>query len=95
MSTAGTSPIKVRIRAVQVRATTISLIFNGETKRLIKLSQSSDLKVVFRNGVQSNIGCYDEAILFSELNLSTVGELNGYLKQSAIVNNNLKFESGI
>ena len=67
----------------------------NETKRLIKLSQSSDLKVVFGNGVQSNIGCYDEAILFSELNLSTVGELNGYLKQSAIVNNNLKFESGI
>ena len=67
----------------------------NETKRLINLSQNSDLKVVFGNGVQSNIGCYDEAILFSELNLSTVGELNGYLKQSAIVNNNLKFESGI
>ena len=52
----------------------------ARTRRLARLAHDSGLKVVLGNGVQTDLGCYDEAFLYHEARISLAGDLNGFLK---------------
>jgi L-alanine-DL-glutamate epimerase-like enolase superfamily enzyme len=51
-------------------------------RELISEADRRGFTVIFGNGVQSDIGCLLEATVWSETGLETVGEFNGWQKQS-------------
>lgn len=50
-------------------------------RRMSSVAQEHGLGVVLGNGVQTDIGCLHEGLLWTELGLQTAGEFNGWLKQ--------------
>jgi len=67
----------------------------SRTKEMIDRAKSLGLNVILGNGVQSEIGCIDEALIYQETGLSGCGELNGFLKQKvSLLKNSLRFENG-
>jgi L-Ala-D/L-Glu epimerase len=48
--------------------------------KMVKKIQEFGIEVVFGNGIATDIGCYQEAILSANLGLETAGEMNGFLK---------------
>lgn len=47
----------------------------------IKAARARNLDVILGNGVQTEIGCLHEATVWDEMDVETVGEFNGWLKQ--------------
>ncbi len=65
------------------------------TMELIKLAHELGLKVIFGNGVQTDIGCYDESLIYANANLETDAEMNGFLKQNlSLFKNPISFKNG-
>lgn len=66
------------------------------TLRLSKIAERYNFKTILGNGVQTEIGCYKEALLYVKLNnRGLAGEMNGFLKQKeSILNRPLEFCSG-
>ena len=52
----------------------------ARTYRLARLALEHGLDVVLGNGIQTDLGCYDEASVYHQASLSLAGELNGFLK---------------
>ena len=51
------------------------------TLYLINMAKDLGLNVVFGNGVQTEIGCLDEALIYSRSGIDSVSEINGFAKQ--------------
>ncbi|MGE4271732.1 MAG: mandelate racemase/muconate lactonizing enzyme family protein [Desulfitobacterium sp.] len=49
----------------------------------IRLAQKHGIGIIYGNGVATEIGCYHEALLCSNLGVKTAGEQNGFLKTVA------------
>jgi L-Ala-D/L-Glu epimerase len=65
------------------------------TLELIELAKGAGLGVVLGNGVQSDFGCWDEAMIYLNAGLETDGEFNGFLKQQRrLFDKAMTFESG-
>jgi L-alanine-DL-glutamate epimerase-like enolase superfamily enzyme len=54
-------------------------------RRLLTDAADRGFSVIFGNGVQSDIGCLLEAAVWSQLEVETVGEFNGWRKQTMSV----------
>ncbi|GAB5538682.1 MAG: hypothetical protein Salg2KO_07850 [Salibacteraceae bacterium] len=65
-----------------------------ETKELIAYARANGLGVVFGNGVQSELGCFDEALIADECNLTRPLELNGFLKHKPFDTGLIRFQDG-
>lgn len=57
----------------------------GAVRSLTTLARDAGLDVVLGNGVQSDVGCLQEASLWEALDIDTVGEFNGWHKQDRSV----------
>ncbi|MEL7566907.1 MAG: enolase C-terminal domain-like protein [Dehalobacterium sp.] len=57
-------------------------------EKLMKMALESGLQVVLGNGVAGEIGCYHEALVCKKL-LNNAGEMNGFLKQSNYILENI------
>lgn len=55
------------------------------TLNLIELARKNNLEVIFGNGVQSDLGSYDEALIYNHSGLQNDSEINGFLKQTAAI----------
>lgn len=66
-----------------------------KTIELAGFAGDNGLRVILGNGVQTEIGCVDEARIYQECGLDTVAEMNGFLKQTeSVLEKPLKFEDG-
>jgi hypothetical protein len=54
----------------------------SKTIEYAEFAQQKGLGVVLGNGVQTEIGCYLEALIQNKLNLKVAGEMNGFNKQA-------------
>ncbi|GAB4375104.1 MAG: dipeptide epimerase [Salibacteraceae bacterium] len=66
----------------------------NETMRLLDLAQSLGIGVIFGNGVQTAIGCADEAVIYHLCGCNSTAECNGWLKQAGDFTKGLVVESG-
>jgi L-Ala-D/L-Glu epimerase len=64
------------------------------TVDLIKRSQNAGFAVVFGNGVQSILGCFDEIRLAQSCGVKTAGEFNGFLKHIPLQSEMISFNKG-
>lgn len=65
------------------------------TKRRIEQAQDLGFEVVLGNGVQSDIGCIHEAVIWEATGLELAGEFNGWQKQiRKLTDNRLRFDNG-
>jgi o-succinylbenzoate synthase len=53
-----------------------------QARHLLQDATRRGFTVIFGNGVQSDIGCLIEATVFEQVDIETVGEFNGWRKQS-------------
>jgi O-succinylbenzoate synthase len=66
-----------------------------KTLKLINLAKDKGLIVIFGNGVQTEIGCLDEAFIYSHSGLTTDAECNGFIKQKkSFFNHPLQCKNG-
>lgn len=67
----------------------------NRARRLISTAIDRGFTVILGNGVQSDIGCLIEAAVWEETDLQTVGEFNGWRKQTAsVLESTPKFHDG-
>jgi L-alanine-DL-glutamate epimerase-like enolase superfamily enzyme len=59
-----------------------------KTLQLIRHAKGLGLGVVFGNGVQTELGCLDEARIYMRSGLDSVAEFNGFIKQKVSIFNN-------
>ena len=52
----------------------------AKLKNMCKLIQNSGLKLIFGNGIASDIGCYQETQIAIKMGMDCAGEMNGFLK---------------
>jgi len=65
------------------------------TLRLIEEAQEAGLKVIVGNGVQTEIGCLQEALLLGIAEINDAAENNGFLKQKgSILDQPIRFKNG-
>jgi L-alanine-DL-glutamate epimerase-like enolase superfamily enzyme len=64
-------------------------------RSLTEIARKHDLEIILGNGVQSDVGCLQEANLWDSLELETAGEFNGWHKQeSSLINPSPRLEHG-
>lgn len=64
-------------------------------RSLTAIARKHDLDIVLGNGVQSDVGCLQEADLWNSLGLETAGEFNGWHKQAySLINPSPQLEHG-
>jgi muconate cycloisomerase len=65
------------------------------TRNLIRRARAHDLGLVLGNGVQTGVGCIQEAGIWTETGLASAGEFNGWLKlRTRLVADGLSFADG-
>jgi o-succinylbenzoate synthase len=79
-----TDDVKMASQSGACRGIKLKLMKHGgirETLAVGEEARKQGLKVVLGNGVQTDWGCYLEAILHTRLSLETYGEMVGFIKQ--------------
>ena len=81
-----TDDVKMASQTGACRMIKLKLMKHGgmrETLAVGEEARKQGLKVILGNGVQTDWGCYLEAMLYARLGLETYGEMVGFMKQKA------------
>ncbi|RLB10246.1 MAG: hypothetical protein DRG39_06720 [Deltaproteobacteria bacterium] len=63
---------------------------------MIKKARKMGFQIILGNGVQTDLGCMDECILYEIGQLECAGEMNGFLKlRDGLINKNMKVIYGV
>lgn len=80
-----------------IKAVKLKLAKHGNfnnTIKLIRTAKSFNMKIIFGNGVQTDLGCLDECLIYYLEMLNTSGEMNGFTKIVEPLIENISVKNG-